>query len=557
MSTYTPIRVAAALAKHSLLAAAAAELGYPINLLKSKEGVITAPSGAFRSYGDLSVKAASAFTKAVEVILKPAKKHTVIGTSRNRVDALDAVTGKKQFSMDLKIPGALPTMVCRPPTLNGSPKSLKNLAQVKAMPGVTDVALISTGIAIRAATFGQCIDAVRVVDAVWNKGTVEGKSDEDILKQLKAAELPLVVPKVPLLTKTVEGSFEFMFRSGAALEPNCAVADYKNGKVTVWGGLKSPIDAQGKIADALKIPQTSVKVNVVTGGGSFGHKLFSDGAIEAAVASKAFGGKPVRLMWHRCDEPRQGRAHPMSTSRIRATVLAGQVLSFEQRNTSISTDFRHGLGERLTATAGSLPTGLGNLGLSESIFLLTQELPYNFGVVTQLLNETDNQAQFNTSSVRNIYSPDVATAAELMIDKLAETLHKDPVDFRLQFLKDERTRAVLKKVAEVGQLGQVDAQGHRAGGGHPQGVQGRHRRDRRAGRPAADGEPQDLQRDHRAAGHQGDDRRRRRAGDQPARSRGPDDGRDLRRHRPGADQQQPPGQRRVPRGQLGRLLLHP
>ncbi|MCW2757393.1 MAG: isoquinoline 1-oxidoreductase [Nocardioidaceae bacterium] len=454
VSTYTPIRVAAAIARKALLDAAAIELGSVVDLLKSKEGVITAPTGKSVTYADLAEKAASPTTKQVDVTLKPASQHTVIGKATRRVDALEAVTGKKKFSMDLVIPGAMPTMICRAPTHNGTARSINNTAAVKAMPGVTDVAIIATGVAVRAATFGQCIDAVRALDVVWNKGTVEGKSDASVLAELKAAELPLVVPSVPILAQTVESSVTFMFRSGAALEPSCAVADYKDGKVTIWGGLKSPIDAQGKVADALGIPQSSVTVNVVTAGGSFGHKLFSDAAIEAARASKAFG-KPVRLMWHRADEPRQGRSHPMATSRIRATILAGNVLTFEQRHTSVATDFRHGLGERLTAMAASLPTGLGNLTFSESIFTLTQELPYNFGVVTQLLNETENQAAFNTSSVRNIYSPDVATANELFIDQLAKKLGKDPVAFRLAFLKDERTKAVLKKVAEVGQWGRT------------------------------------------------------------------------------------------------------
>ena len=64
-------------------------------------------------------------------------------------------------------------------------------------------------------------------------------------------------------------------------------------------------------------------------------------------------------MWHRADEPRQGRVHPMCTSRIRATYLAGQVLSFEQRHTSVATDFSHGFGEMITALGGRLPGGPG------------------------------------------------------------------------------------------------------------------------------------------------------------------------------------------------------
>ncbi|MBZ4017173.1 molybdopterin cofactor-binding domain-containing protein [Streptomyces purpurogeneiscleroticus] len=450
VSTFTPVRVAAAIARESLLEAAAIELGSAVALLKSKGGVIYAPDGSSLSYGSLATKAASRTVKAVEAELKPASSFAVIGKPHGRDDARLAVTGQKKFAMDLQVPDALPTMVCRPPTLNGSPESVRNRVTVLAMPGVTDVAMVDTGVAVRAKTFGQCIDAVRALDVDWAPGPVEGESDETILARLRKAELPLAVPKIPALAETVEADFTFMFRSSAALEPNCAIADVRSDRATVWAGLKSPIVAQGDIAKSLGLPQSAVTVNVITGGGSFGHKLFGDAAIEAAKISKAMG-KPVKLMWHRADEPRQGRVHPMATSRIRAAYLAGEVLTFEQRHTSIVTDFAHGLGEMITSTADKLPTGLGGLGFSETIFTLTQELPYNFGVVTQLLSETD--ARFNTGSMRNIYSPDVACANELVIDQLARKMGRDPLAFRLAFLKNDRVKAALRKVADVGRWG--------------------------------------------------------------------------------------------------------
>jgi isoquinoline 1-oxidoreductase beta subunit len=451
-STFTPIRVAAAVARNALLEAAALELGYAVSFLTTRLGKVLAPDGSSISYGDVATRAASPTTKAVSVELTPSSAFRVIGTPQRRLDARDAVTGRKQFTLDLDVPDALPTMVCRPPTLNGSPKAVRNAAAVLAMPGVTDVAMVDTGVAVRAATFGQCIDAVRALDVDWNPGPIEGESDQTILARLRKAEIPLLVPKVPLLARTLDASFTFMFRSSAALEPNCAIADVRADRATVWAGLKSPIVAQGEIAKALGLPVKAVTVNVVTGGGSFGHKLFGDAAIESAKISKAMG-KPVKLMWHRADEPRQGRVHPMATSRIRATYLAGQVLTFEQRHTSVSTDFGHGLGEMITHNLDKLPTGLGDLGFAETIFTLTQELPYNFGLVTQLLNETDQR--FNTGSMRNIYSPDVACANELFIDMLAARMGKDPVAFRLAFLKNARVKAVLKKVAEVGSWGRA------------------------------------------------------------------------------------------------------
>ncbi len=393
------------------------------------------------------------------------------------------------------------------------------------MPGVTDVAMVDTGVAVRAATFGQCIDAVRALEVEWNPGPIEGESDETILARLRKAEIPLLVPKVPLLTRTVDADFTFMFRSSAALEPNCAIADVRPDRATVWSGLKSPIVAQGEIAKAVGLSAKDVTVNVVTGGGSFGHKLFSDGAIEAAKVSKAMG-KPVRLMWHRADEPRQGRVHPMATSRIRATYLAGQVLTFEQRHTSVATDFGHGLGEMITHNLDKLPTGLGNLGFAETIFTLTQELPYNFGVVTQLLNETDQR--FNTGSMRNIYSPDVACANELVVDMLAAKLGKDPLAFRLAFLKNARVKAVLKKVAEAGNWGRAMPAGTAQGIAIHSEYKGAS-----AVLVEIDCRPETVNRKiyharHRPPGHQGRDRHRRGPADQPARSGGADDG---RRHR--------------------------
>jgi isoquinoline 1-oxidoreductase beta subunit len=452
VSTYTPIRVAAAVARKALLAAAAIELGSLVALLESKEGVIYAPNGRSVTYGELATKAASSTTQSVSVTLKSQQSFSVVGTPRNRVDAHDSVTGRKQFTMDLDVPGALPTMVCRPPTLNGSPKAIRNAAQVLAMPGITDVVMVDTGVAVRGQTFGQCIDAVRALEVDWNPGSVEGESDATVLAKLRKAEIPLLVPKLKAGVKQIDADFTFMFRSSAALEPNCAIADVRADHATVWAGLKAPIVAQGTIAKALGMAQTAVTVNVITGGGSFGHKLFGDAALESAKISKAMG-KPVKLMWHRADEPRQGRTHPMATSRIRATYAAGQVLAFEQRHTSISTDFGHGLGEMISHNIDKLPTGLGGLGFSETIFTLTQELPYDFGVVTQLLDETDQR--FNTGSMRQIYSPDVACANELVVDQLAVAMGKDPVDFRLAFLKNPRVKAVLRKVADVGSWGRT------------------------------------------------------------------------------------------------------
>ncbi|MEU6660069.1 molybdopterin cofactor-binding domain-containing protein [Streptomyces sp. NPDC046821] len=446
-SMYLPVRSAAAVARQRLVATAALRWGVPESELTTADGVIKHSSGRSATYGSLAEAAASTVTVTVGAHLKARSEFKVLGTPRNRIDARDIVTGRKKFGMDIQVPDAKPTMVRRPPTVNGTVVSVANAAAVKAMPGITDVATLKHGVAVRGETFGQCIDALRALDVTWGPGTVDKESDATVLAKLKAATLPMVVP--PLLTKKIDAEFTFAFASNSPLEPDNAIADVRSDRAEIWASLKSPIVAQGDIAARLGLPLTAVKVHVVEGGGSFGRHLFHDVAAEAAEISQKMG-KPVKLSWSRTDNFRQGRTHPMCVSRVRATYALGNVLSYEHRHTSSETDFGHGLGEMITSTAAKLPVA-GNLTFAETIFQLTQSTPYNFGAVTQLLNEVP--LKFNTGSMRNIYSPNVACARELIVDQLADKMGKDPVAFRREFVKEERLRAVLDKAAEAGEWG--------------------------------------------------------------------------------------------------------
>jgi isoquinoline 1-oxidoreductase subunit beta len=455
ISTYTPFRVAAALARKRLLQVAAIELGDNVNYLTTKAGEVLSGTGRVRlPYGELTEKAAAKATKRMSVTLKPRSKFTVIGKPHNRIDALDAVTGRKQYGMDLDVPGAMPTMICRAPTINGTVRAVHNAAEVEAMPGITDVAVISTGVAVRGETFGQCIDAVRALRVSWGPGTVDGESDETIRAKLRAAQIPLAVPELPPLAKTIETEFTFYWKSNSALEPQTAVADVRPGGAEIWSCMQTPIYAQQMAAEKLGLPQSAVTVHVNTGGGAFGRRMFPDVAVEAAEASQKMG-KPVKLMWHRTDEFRFGRVHPMCLSRIRASYVNGNVLSFEQRHTSVATDYTQALGEMISADAAKLvPAGLGNFTeYSNTIFQTTANVPYNFGAVTQLLNEIMEWDTFHTGSNRNLYNPDVVTAVELMVDQLAQAVGQDPYQFRRLFCKDPRARAVLEAVARAGQWG--------------------------------------------------------------------------------------------------------
>ena len=447
-SVYGPVRTAAAQARARLLAAAAARWGTTPGALTVTDGVVSGPAGQTATYGELAAAAASPTLSVVLASPKPASAAKVVGTPTNRVDARKMVTGQMDYTLDLDVvPGALPTMVRRPPTINGTVRSVQNAAAVRAMPGVVDVVTVPTGVAVLAETFGQALDGKEALQVTWGPGTVDGENDATIKQKLRGAALPFVVP--PLLTTTVDAEFDFATVSHAPMETNSAIADVRGDRAEIWSGLKSPIVAQQTIAADLGLPQSAVTVHVTQGGGSFGRRLFFDAALEAARISKA-AGKPVKLLWSRIDDTRHGRARAASFHRVRATVAAGQVLTFEHRVASVETDTTHGLGEILTAVAASLPVG-GNASFAQTIFLTTIHSPYDFGVTTQLLNEVP--LQMHTGSWRSVYSANTRGAEEIVVDEIAAELGKDPLAFRREFLKQDRYRAVLDKVATEGQWG--------------------------------------------------------------------------------------------------------
>ena len=555
VSTYTPIRVAAAIARGALLAAAGAELGYAVDRLTQQAG------GRHRSRRQLPARTPSSRPPAASAVDAGSRSSSrTAPTSRssarrgNRVDALHTVTGASSSPWTSTCPRRCRRWSAGRPTLNGSPQSLDNAAAVLAMPGVTDVALVETGVAVRAETFGQCIDAIRASSVTWNRGTVEGESDATMLARLRKAELPLAVPKVPLLAQ--DGRAELHVHVPQQRGPRAELRDRRRAR-RPGHDLGRPEVADRRPAghrEGARPAAGRVRVNVVTGGGSFGHKLFSDAAIEAAKISQAMGAGAADVAPRRRAPPGPACTR-WCTSRVRATHLAGQVLSFEQRQTSVVTDFSHGLGEMLTSTAAELPAGWATGPVAV-------DLRPHPGAPLQLRGrhpaaQRDRRAVQHRQHAQHLLPGRRACASELVIDQLAARMGKDPLAFRLEFLKSEQVRAVLRKVAEEGEWGRPMPPGTAQGIAVHSEYKGATAVPGGDRLPPRDGRPHGPRGGHGTPGDQGGDGGRRRAGDQPARPGGPDDRRLLRRPRADAHQQLPPAGRALPRGQLGQLLLHP
>src|SRR4029077_4126038 len=84
-----------------------------------------------------------------------------------------------------------------------------------------------------------------------------------------------------------EQTYTVAYIAHAPLEPRAAVADWKDGKLTVWTGTQRPFGVQDELASALHIPKDRVRVIVPDTGSAYGGKHTGDAALEAARLAQA------------------------------------------------------------------------------------------------------------------------------------------------------------------------------------------------------------------------------------------------------------------------------
>ncbi|MBZ4376255.1 molybdopterin cofactor-binding domain-containing protein [Corallococcus sp. AS-1-6] len=444
-----PLRAAAAEARARLVTAAAHRWRVLALTLSTAQGEVRAPDGRRLGYGELAEDAARVLLPEVSPLPKPPSQYTVVGQPTGRVDARDIVTGAARFTLDLDLPGAVPTVVARPPTLLGKVQSF-NASTARAMPGVVGVVQIPSGIAVSARTFSQAFAARDALQVTWTPGPASHLSDAGIRTRLRDAIGPRPLPPL-LTTRVVEGRFDFPYLAHAPMETQSCVARVTADTAEVWSGVQDPKFARSQVAAALGWALTPQRVTVhpIRAGGGFGRRFFTEAAVEAALISRSLG-QPVKLMWSRNDEMRHGHYRPASHHRILASLgPGGSILGWQHRAAIPTVEFPHGFGDLLTSLLGQV---LPNV-TSAVFFALTQHVPYQFGWVAQELAEVP--LPIPTASFRSVFTSQVGVANEIFVDQLARELQRDPVELRRSRLTSRRLKAVLERVVLEGAWGRA------------------------------------------------------------------------------------------------------
>jgi nicotinate dehydrogenase subunit B len=416
------LRRVANAARDLLVQEAAKEWGIASEGLVARDAKVTDPSsGRSVTYAKLATGKLLAKDLPDADPITPAPDWTIAGKAIPKVDARDFVTGRHQYTTDLRPEGLIYGKVLRPASFGAKLASL-DVTAAQAMPGVK---VIRDGdfVGVTAPSEHVAAQAIDSMKAKWSetkqpssselfsylKNNVEGSEDSRGTKVAGSVDdgMAQAADKITQ-TYTVE------YIAHTPLEPRAAVAEWKDGGMTVWTGTQRPFGVREELSDAFHLPKEKIRVIVPDTGSAYGGKHTGDAAIEAARLARN-AGHPVKLVWTREEEFTWAYFRPAGVIDVRGGVTSdGTLIAWEFHNYN----------------SGS--SGIG--------------IPYV--VPNQRVQFHETKSPLRQGSYRGLAATANHFARECAIDELAHAAGIDPLEFRLKNISDSRLRDVFVAAAK-------------------------------------------------------------------------------------------------------------
>jgi len=435
---YLPLRQAGATARLMLERAAAAKWGVPAAECRAKNHQVVHGGGRALGFGELATLAAGQPVPAKEELrFKTPSEFRYIGHGVPIVDLADICTGKAIYGIDANMPGMLHASIERSPVLGGRLKSYVD-RETRKVKGVLRTIVIEAaqppygfqalgGIAVIADSTWAALQGRKKLKVIWEPGANAGYESEAFRKSL------LETVRQPQKVVRNIGDVEAAFARGgtiheaeyyvphlahATMEPPAAVADFRNGKVTVWAATQNPQAVQETVAKAVGIAKQDVICHVTLLGGGFGRKSKPDYVAEAALLSKKVG-KPVRVTWSREDDIRHDYYHSVAAMYLKAATDAqGRPTAWLQRCAF----------PPISSTFDAKATYGGDGELAQGWL----DVPFDIPNLRAENGPAQNHVRIGWfRSVANIYH---AFAVQSFIDELAAAAGRDRIEYFLDLL---------------------------------------------------------------------------------------------------------------------------
>ncbi|MBT4500293.1 MAG: molybdopterin-dependent oxidoreductase [Gemmatimonadetes bacterium] len=470
------IRHASAEVKQILLSRAAEALNTPMANLTLEDGTITdAVTERSITYWELFGGKSFDVDVMEEGYLKSPDDYQIVGKPLYRSDLVAKVVGEPCFIHDLNLEGMVHGRVVRPPNYQSKLVAIDEEA-LREIQGVIKLVRDGNFLAVIAEREEQAVQAMRKLQQ-----TAEWESDSDLPSQgslfdsmrSQPHDAYLIVdgrtvedppPEIDLpanAAKTVKASYYRPYHMHASLGPSAAVAQFMNGKLTVWSHNQGPFPLRSAVAHVLGMESDDVRVIHMDGPGCYGHNGADDAALDAALLARANPGYPVSVKWMRDDENAWEPYGPAMIMDAQASLneegdivdwnydiwssrASGRPRSDREGGSGLLASWHLEKPFKPLSSPPQKAPGLGSSRNADPLYNLPRK---------RIVNHLLSGSPLRTSSQRGLGAYANIFAIESFMDELARVADTDPVEFHLRHLTDERARAVIEKAAQMADWG--------------------------------------------------------------------------------------------------------
>ena len=447
------VQQAGASARERLIAAAAKRWSVPASECEAAMSKVAhKPSGRSFRFGELAVEAA-AIKLDKEPALKRPDQYKFIGRRLPRLDIPLKINGTAKYGIDLDVPGMVRAAIIKSPVFGGTVKSVDESAIASRRGGV-QVVKLSNAVAVVADRTYRAQKALNALRIEWDTGPAGATNSTQFRKAyLDALDQKGAVARndgdvdaaFAKAAKTIEATYDVPIIAHAPMEPLNAIAHVQADRVDVWVGTQNADLALTFAAQASGMKPENVYIHNTFSGGGFGRRLGPDEVAQAVAVSKAVG-KPVKLVWTREEEIRQGRYRTQAAIRFKA--------GFDANGAATALDMRNSAG---SGNPAAVKDGL-DAQTMQGLINTAYKFP-NYRITSMLKNTHVPLGPWRAPG----HSQN-AFFIESFVDEMAYAAGKDPVEFRRGLLAHRPDfQQVIDVLVEKGDWGKPMPRGRGRG----------------------------------------------------------------------------------------------
>jgi len=449
------IRRASAAARLALLELASERFGVEVSALSTRDGIVVVANDPSRSvsYGELAGGKKLGRRISGQTPTKSPSDYRIVGSDVPRIELPGKFTGAGSYVHDLRLPRMVHARVVRPPSAGAECVSVDERTKGDAV-----LVRIGNFIAVVAEREETAIEEAGKLVVEWRE-TLGLPELEELHAELRKA--PVTDEEIVTTgdfagaskqaKQRLKATYYQPHQAHASIGPSCAVAELRDGVMTVWCSTQGVYPLRGAIADLLDMPAEKVRIIHMEGAGCYGHNGADDAAADAAVLARETG-KTVRVQWSREDEFAWEPYGPAMVMELEGTVDSeGSLTGWRGDVWTPSHTMRARTGIELIA--GQLIEG--RQPPPKKLFRGgDRNAPTNYDIASQrIVIHWIERPHVRSSSYRSLGAFANCFANESFVDELAAAAEVDPVQLRLNHLSDPRARDVVAAAARAGSWG--------------------------------------------------------------------------------------------------------